>query len=152
MRIRSVLPLLVTVPILGCTGSPATLALRPDFELMTRTGIASVSIRESPPGMTDAEFARVIAQGMKQAMPGSVMITSMTAPFPPGRIVWHVNPVAARGVVRLVVNAFDGSGPFAYEQQSVDNSAQADVIQSTIAEMTIRLNAALDQHYSHAPA
>ncbi len=102
--------------------------------------------------MTTAEFTRVTARGMREAMPGSVMMTPMTAPFPTRRIVWHVNPVAARGVVRLVVNAFDGSGPFAYEQQSVDNSAQADVIQSTIAEMTIRLNSALDQRYSHAPA
>ncbi len=38
----------------ACTGSPATFALRPAFEVMTPAGVAGVSIRQSPPGMTDA--------------------------------------------------------------------------------------------------
>jgi hypothetical protein len=34
----------------SCTGSPATLALQPAFEIMTPAGTTSVSIREAPAG------------------------------------------------------------------------------------------------------
>ena len=53
----------------ACTGSPATLAMRPDFEMMTPAGLASVSIRQSPPDMTDAEFTRLVIAGMTRAAP-----------------------------------------------------------------------------------
>ena len=46
---RASLVALALVSLFGhaaCTGSPATLALRPDFEVKTSVGIASVSIRE----------------------------------------------------------------------------------------------------------
>src|SRR5437868_2747854 len=48
--------LLLLAGLASCTGSPAALALQPDFEVMTPPGVASVSIRQSPPGMTQAEF------------------------------------------------------------------------------------------------
>ena len=44
-------------------------------------------------------------------------------PFPSRRIVWHVTSSAARGMSRLVVNVFDGVNPYAYEQETVSNSA-----------------------------
>jgi hypothetical protein len=53
------------------------------------------------------------------------------------RIVWHVTPVAARGVSRLVVNLFNGATPFAYEQVVVANTAPPVAITYTIG-MTIR--------------
>src|SRR5437868_4782950 len=100
----------------ACTGSPATLALQPDFEVMTPAGIASVSIRESPPGMTDAQFTQLLKAGMERAAPDSVIAGRVEPPFPSQRIVWHVNPSPPRGIARLVVNVFDGANPYAYEQ------------------------------------
>jgi hypothetical protein len=52
--------------------------------------------------------------------------------------------MAQRGVSRLVVNAFDGSNPFAYEEQVVDDSAPTGALESVIASMTRRLAVALD--------
>src|SRR5689334_3646246 len=83
-----------TVPLLllglaACTGSPAALALRPEFEVMTPAGVASVSIRQSPPGMTDAEFTSLVAAGMKHVASDAGPID---APLPSQRIVWYVDP------------------------------------------------------------
>src|SRR5437870_1462977 len=59
--------LLLLLGLAACTGSPASVASRPDFEVMTPAGLANVSIRQSPPGMTDAEFARFVLAGMERA-------------------------------------------------------------------------------------
>jgi hypothetical protein len=55
------------------------------------------------------------------------------------RIVWHVNPVAARGVSRMVVNIFNGATPFAYEQAVVANTAPPAAITYTIGMMIRQL-------------
>jgi hypothetical protein len=146
MRILSVLPLLAAIPTLGCSGSPETLSPPPAFELMTPTEIASVSIREPPPGMTDAEFMQLVADGMESAMPGSLMKTPMVAPYPARRIVWRVNPVAGRGVTRLFVNVSDGANTFAYEQQVLDNNASSALLRSAVVSMTNELMAEIDRH------
>ncbi len=136
----------------ACDTSSGTLAMPPDFEFMTPTGIASVSIRQWPAELSDAEFKGLIAQGMESAMPGSEMDDRPSAPYPTRRIVWHVNSMAQRGVSRLMVNAFDGPDPFAYEEQMVDNSAPTGVLESAITSMTHRLALALDRHDSHEMA
>lgn len=123
----------------GCTGSPYTVAMAPDFEMITPEGMASVSIRESLPNLTDAEFQRVVATGMSAAMPGKLVEQPVSAPFPTRRIVWHVNPVAARGISRLSVNVFDGATPVAYEQDTVSNSAPRGAITHVVASLTTRL-------------
>jgi hypothetical protein len=128
----------------ACTGSPATLASQPDFEVTTRMGVATVSIRESLPGMTDSEFAQSVRRGMEHSAPGSVLAGPVEAPFPRLRIVWHVNPIAPRGVSRLFVNIFDGSVPFAYEQQVVSNSAPMTATTLAITSTSRRLFAAID--------
>ena len=130
--------LLLLSGLAACTGSPATLALQPDFEVMTPEGIASVSIRQSPPGMTDAEFTQLVKAGMDQAAPGSVIAGRVKPPFPSQRIVWHVNRSASRGISRLVVNVFDGASPYAYEQETVTNSAPTAVIRSAVESMSER--------------
>jgi hypothetical protein len=152
MRMELVTALVGLITVSACTGSPATLALAPDFELETPVGIAGVSIRESPSGMTDAEFEQLVAHGMVSAMSGSLVNVPVRAPFPTRRIVWHVTPVAPRGVERLVVNVFDGSDAFAYEEQVVDNSAPRIVIESAIASITSRLAEAISQHDLRASA
>lgn len=129
-------PLLGT---LGCTGSPSTVAMPPDFEVMTPEGMASVSIRESLPNLTDAEFQLVVMAGMQSAMPGRPIGQPVAVPFPTRRIVWHVNPIAARGVSRLFVNVFDGATPVAYEQDTVSNSAPRGAITYVVASLTTRL-------------
>src|SRR3978361_1446541 len=91
----------------ACTGSPATLAIRPDFEIMTPAGLAGVSIRGAPYGMTDAEYSRLVRIGMEQAAPGSVKARAIDPPFPERRIVWHADTAAPRSVSRLLVNVFD---------------------------------------------
>jgi hypothetical protein len=131
--------LLLLSGLASCTGSPATLALQPDFEVATPAGIASVSIRQSPPGMTDAEFTQSVEAGMERAARGSMIAGRVEPPFPSQRIVWHVNPSASRGVSRLVVNVFDGTNPFAYEQETLTNSASTAVITSTIESISERL-------------
>ncbi len=123
----------------ACTGSPATLALRPDFEVKILGGIDSVSIRDSLPGMTDSEFAQLIRMGMGRASPGSVFPGPVEPPFPQCRIVWHVNPGSGRGVSALVVNIFDGSVPVAHEQEVVTNSAPTATIADAIESATRRL-------------
>jgi hypothetical protein len=50
--------LAVLAPV-ACTGSQATLSMRPDFEVTTSVGAASVSIREPLPGLTYDESERL---------------------------------------------------------------------------------------------
>jgi hypothetical protein len=131
------LPLFVGIT--GCTGSPATLALRPSFEIKTPVGLAGVSIREALPGTTDEAFAKMVRTGTEQGASVTAIDPPAVSPspIPCMRIVWHVTPVAARGVSRLVVNLFNGATPFAYEQVVVDNTAPPAAITYTIG-MTIR--------------
>jgi hypothetical protein len=136
----------------ACTGSPATLALRPDFEVKTLGGIDSVSVRESLPGMTDREFEQLIRMGMGRAAPGSVLSGPVEPPFPRCRIVWHVNPGGGRGVSTLVVNIFDGSDPVAYEQEVVTNSAPTVAIVGAIESVTRRLIAFHPPRDENAPS
>src|SRR5690242_14590415 len=70
MRMRLVAAVFGSIAVSACTGSQATLAIPPDFELQTSAGISSVSIRESPPGMTDAEFDQLVSGGMASATGG----------------------------------------------------------------------------------
>lgn len=144
--------ILALVGLTACTGSPATLALRPDFVMTTSLGTASVSIRQSPPGMTDATFARMVRTGMEAAMPGSAAPGPVTPPFPVHRIVWHVNPDATPGVSRLVVNVFDGPTPVAVEQARVANGAAEGTLVNSIVSLTRQLAAAYAQLGSQAPA
>ena len=123
----------------ACTGSPAALALRPDFEVMTPAGIASVSIRQSPPGMTDAEFTQFIRAGMERAGYQDLRTGRVEAPYPSQRIVWHVNPSVPRPVSRLVVNVFDGAYPYAYEEGTVSNNASPAMITSVVESLSERL-------------
>jgi hypothetical protein len=46
--------------LVACTGSPATLSMRPDFEATTLAGMASVSIRDPLPGLTYGESERLL--------------------------------------------------------------------------------------------
>jgi hypothetical protein len=131
-------PLLLLFGLAACTGAPATLESRPDFEVMTPAGIASVSIRQSPPGMTQAEFTRLVRAGMKR---GARAAGRIEPPFPPQRVVWHVDPSASRGMSRLVVNVFNGASPYAYEQDTVSNSAPAAEVRSAVESMSCRLMA-----------
>jgi hypothetical protein len=122
----------------ACTGSPSTLALQPDFEVMTTAGIASVSIRQPFPGTTFAESTRLVRIGMERAAPGDVLGKPVGPPFPLRRIVWHVNQ-GLRGVSRLSVNVFDGSVPYAYEQEVLENGAPRGAIASAVTSMSERL-------------
>jgi len=131
--------LLLLCGLASCTGSPATLALQPAFDVMTPAGIASVSIRESPAGMSDAEFTRLVMAGMERAAPASVIAGRVEPPFPSRRIVWHVNLSAQRGISRLVVNVFDGANPYAYEQDTVTDDAPATEVTSAVELMSERL-------------
>jgi hypothetical protein len=132
--------LLLLSGLAACTGSPATLALRPDFEVMTPAGVASVSIRESPPGMPEARFTQLVKAGMERASPGSVIAGPVEQPFPSRRIVWHVNTAAPpRGISRLVVNVFDGANPYAHEQEVMADSEPKAAISSAVASMSERL-------------
>lgn len=127
----------------ACTGSPATLGMRPDFEIMTATGPVSVSIRETPPGMTFADFTHAVSMGMRAARPGDVQITSVAAPYPVRRIVWHVQPMVRGAEAHLMVNVFDGSVPFADAQQTIDGSAPPGAIAYAIRALTRRICAQL---------
>jgi hypothetical protein len=123
----------------GCAGSRTTLASAPDFEVMTGAGMASVSIRQPLPGATDAESVACVRSAMERASPGTVVAGPVEQPFPSRRIVWHVDPTASRGAFRLMVNIFDGSTPYAYEETLVDNGAPRDAILSAIESMSGQL-------------
>ena len=140
------LVLILLAGLAACTGSPATLAIRPDFEMLTPAGLASVSIRQSPPEMTDAEFTRLVITGMTRAAPDSVIACCSQRAFPAQRIVWHVDLTAARGVSRLVVNVFDGARPYAYEQEVVSNDTPSAAIASVVQSMSKRLLADVATH------
>jgi hypothetical protein len=130
----------------SCTGSPATLALPPDFEVMTQAGVASVSIRQSLPGTTNARFMEMVKTGMERAAPGRVLGGPVDTPFPSRRIVWHADPTASRGIARLVVNAFDGAIPYAYELETVADGAPTATVASAVEAMSTRLLAAMEAH------
>jgi hypothetical protein len=150
MRYLNTLSLLVPMAFTACTGSPATMALQPDFEVTTAGGPASVSIRETPPDMTFAEFQNAVKTGMQSAMPASWQPTCVAAPFPNRRIVWHVYPIFPRGTSRLVVNVFDGSVPFEHAQQVIDNTAPPSTVVYAVRTLTERLAAQLDRHDAQA--
>jgi hypothetical protein len=145
MRLFRTLSMSASILASACTGSQATLALQPDFDLTTSAGPASVSIRETPPEMTFAEFERAVSAGMQSAMPNCGQTAPVAAPFPARRIVWHVYPVFPRGVSRLVVNVFDGSRPTAEAQQVIDNTAPRSSVEYAVRTLTRRLMAKLDQ-------
>jgi hypothetical protein len=126
----------------ACTGSPATLALQPDFAMNTSAGLANVSFRQSMPGTTDQEFEQMIRNGMVHATTGGVLPAAAHTPSPPLRIVWHVAPNGPRGTSRLDVNIFKASVPVAYEQALIDNTASPRAITNIIEGMTRRLIAA----------
>jgi len=145
---RAVAPLLLIAGT-SCTGSPRTLASQPEFEVRTSAGVASVSIRQSPPGMTDEEFTHLVREAMERAAPGSVLAGPVVAPYPLRRIVWHVDPTPSRGASRVVVNVFDGAEPYAYEQDTVADSEPTDAIEFTLTSMSERLSADIADHRSH---
>jgi hypothetical protein len=127
---------IVLICLTGCTGSPSTLALQPDFAIATPIGIASVSMREALPSVTDDEFRQLIRAGMERAAPGDVLPGPVQRPFPEYRIVWHVFPYGNSGTSRLVVNIFKMSVPFAYEQAVVGNGAPRASIVGTVESMS----------------
>ena len=145
MRMLSVLSLSASIILSACTGSPATLASQPAFEVTTPTGLASVSIREAPSGMTLTEFEHAVSTGTRSVMPDSQQTTPATTQFPTRRIVWHVYPIPPAGTSRLVVNVFDGSVPFADAQQVIDNSAPRSTVVYAVRTLTERLSAELDR-------
>ena len=149
-RYLTTLSLLVPITSTTCTGSPATVALKPAFEVTRTGGPAGVSIRESPPDMTFAEFEDAVRTGMQPAMPEVLQQTCVAAPFPDRRIVWHVYPIFPRGTSRLVVNVFNGSVPFEHAQQVIDNSAPPSTIVYAVRTLTGRLAAQLDKHDAQA--
>lgn len=146
MRTSFIMSLLALSAVSACAGSPATLEMRPDFQVATAIGPASVSIREAPPGMTLEEFDRVVKSGMESALAESIEPAPAAGPFPDRRVVWHVDTIPPRGVSNLIVNVFDGSVPFAYEQQEVDNDDPPDVVTGVVKSMTRRLFAAIERH------
>jgi hypothetical protein len=130
----------------ACTGSPATLSMRPDFEVTTSVGTASVSIREPLPGLTYDESERLLRAGMASVTRVSSDDVPMVPPYPEHRIVWHVTPNGGRGTSRLAVNIFVGSVPVAYEQQVLDNSAPRGAMTFAIASLTRRLITQYTEH------
>lgn len=140
------LSLLLAMGLGACTGSRATLALQPDFNVATPAGIASVSIRQAPPGMPDAQFLRLVEAGMEQAAPGSVYPGPVNPPFPTFRIVWHVTVTPPNGMSRVAVNVFNGSVPYAYEQDVIENDAPEGVLTYTIRSLSSRLFADIAAH------
>jgi hypothetical protein len=123
----------------ACTGAPVTQALPPNSEVMTPAGIASVSMRQSPPAMTDAEFSRLVRQGMECAGYQSASSGRVKAPYPSHRIVWHVTPSGRGPNSHLVVNVFNGKYPYAYEEATLANDESPEVITADIAAMSERL-------------
>jgi hypothetical protein len=149
MHLFRTLSLSASLLVSACTGSPATLALQPEFNVATSAGPASVNIRETPPEMTFAEFKQVVSVGMQSAMPNSAQTTSV-APFPTRRIVWHVYPIIPRGASRLVVNIFDGSAATVEAQEVIDNTAPRSSTEYAVRILTQRLMAELDQRDKQA--
>jgi hypothetical protein len=149
MRLFRTLPLSAWVLVSACTGSQTTLALQPAFDVATSAGPASVSIRETLPEMTFAQFEGAVSAGMHSAIPTSTQTTPV-APFPARRIVWHVYPIFPRGASRLVVNVFDGSRPTVETQQVIDNTAPRSSVEYTVRTLTLRLMAKLDQRNQQA--
>ena len=145
MRNLSVPAILAMFAVSACAGSPATMAMQPDFEVATSAGPASVSVRDAPPGMTMSEFEHVVRTGMTVEMPASPKTAHALAPDSERRIVWHLSPVPARGTSRLVVNAFDGSTPYAYEETVVDDSAPVASVGRAVRSMTRQLASTLDR-------
>ncbi len=145
MHISSALPLLTSIALTACAGSSATLAMQPDFEVITSTGPASVSIRGAPPDMTYAQFEHVVKADMELAMPANTRANTVAGPFPERRIVWHVLPMPPHGTLRLVVNIFNGSVPFAYEQQVIDGSAPTSDVAYAVEVLTGRVVSVLDR-------
>jgi hypothetical protein len=137
--------LAVLAPV-ACTGSPATLSIRPDFEVTTSVGAASVSIREPLPGLSYDGSERLLRAGMASVTRVSSNDVPMVPPYPEHRIVWHVTPTGGRGTSRLAVNIFVGSVPVAYEQQEIDNSAPGGALTSAIASLTSRLITQYTEH------
>ena len=150
MRLFHTLSLSASVLLSACTGSPTTLALQPDFDVATSAGPASVSIRESPPDMTFAEFEQAVSVGMQSAMPTRAQTTPVAPPFPARRIVWHVYPIIPRGASRLVVNIFDGSAATVEAQEVIDNTAPRSSTEYAVRILTQRLMAELDQRDKQA--
>ena len=144
---RAVAPLLLIAGT-SCTGSPRTLASQPEFEVRTSAGVASVSMRQSPPGMTDEEFTQLVQEAMERAAPGSVLAGPPVAPFPLRRIVWHVDPTPSRGASRVVVNVFEGTEPYAYEQDTIAYSEPTDAMELALVSMSERLLADITDHRS----
>src|SRR4051794_24635278 len=131
--------LIVLFGLAACTGSPRTVAVRPDFEIMTSAGLASVSIRQPPYGMTDAEFSRLVRMGMEQAAPGSLKTGPIDPPFPELRIVWYADTAARAPGSRLLVNVFDSAGPYAYRDDFIENDAPTAEIISVIKPLSEQL-------------
>jgi hypothetical protein len=130
----------------ACAGSPAPAALHPDFEVMTPAGVASVSVRQPLPEMTEAQFAQLVSIGMRPVARENVIAGSGEPQTPSQRIVWHDNLAPSRGMSLLVVNVFDGADPYAYEMATVPNDAPTMVITSAIESMSVRLLADIAAH------
>jgi hypothetical protein len=136
---HTILALLATLCLVACTGSAETLALKPAFEVTTLAGPASVSVRESLPGMPDLEFEQLLTLGMENALRVTAAEQNLQAPYPQRRIVWHVIPAPGRGESRLVANIFDGSVAVASQQETVADSASKAMITHKICMMSRRL-------------
>jgi hypothetical protein len=120
--------------------------MRPDFEVTTLAGTASVGIREPLPGLTYDESEQLLRAGMASVTRVRSDDVSMAPPYPERRIVWHVTPTGGRGTSRIAVNIFVGSVPVAYEQQVVDNSAPRRALTFAIASLTRRLITQYTEH------
>jgi hypothetical protein len=95
--------------------------------------------------MTYAQFERVVKAGMESAMPAKAQTNAVATPFPNRRIVWHVFPMPPRGASRLVVNVFNGSVPFAYEQKLIDDGAPTSTVAYAVQVLTGRVVSDLDR-------
>ena len=138
--------LMLGIGLAGCAQSGAVLAEQPDFQMATPAGIASVSIRQAPPDMTDAQFLELVKAGMTQAAPGSLVPGSVRPPYPTTRIVWHVDLTPPHGMARIAVNVFRGDVPYAYEQDAIANGEPANALTDTIRALSSRLLADIAAH------
>lgn len=139
------LPVLAGVALLAaCSGSPATLAERPTFDITTPVGVSSVAIRNAPTGMTDDAFTSTVMDGMLDGCRCTYRLSHFIGPYPDYRIVWHVDPTVHGGMSHLVVRMFNGGGPFVYAQDDIRDGASRDVLEHTVAMLTRRLMHQLD--------